>query len=149
MTVTVAGDNDFHPFLLDLSGRPGNTVVNLQTCNSPVSDPDLCLGSEYIVNDQFATSNAGGDCATRSNAGHRVGLAEDVRYSRPPEPTTIQIGTYSGKGDVTLELTCNRCLWDPRNVPPRQLRPVLRGTKCAHAVSISTTDGIVGQYTNT
>ena len=41
VTVTVAGDNDFFPFMLDLTLATGNKRLDFHTCSSPVRDPDV------------------------------------------------------------------------------------------------------------
>ena len=52
VSVNIAGNNDFHPYMLDLRNQRGNTQVLLSTCGSEVEDPDLCFYQEYIDDDQ-------------------------------------------------------------------------------------------------
>ena len=52
VSANIVGNNDFHPFMLDLRARTTNTRLRLSTCGSPVQDPDLCLFHEYIDDDQ-------------------------------------------------------------------------------------------------
>lgn len=52
MSTVIAGNNDFRPYMLDLRNTNGNTRLLLNTCSSPVRDPDLCLFREYIDDDQ-------------------------------------------------------------------------------------------------
>ena len=41
VTVTVASDNDFFPFMLDLTLAAGNKRLDFHTCSSLVRDPDV------------------------------------------------------------------------------------------------------------
>ena len=67
------------------------------------------VGAEYIDDDQVATSQATGDCLTRSTR-DRNNLGENVTYVVDPGIWPIQIGTFRGSGDVTLVLECTLTL---------------------------------------
>ena len=93
----INGDAHFEPFMLDLRGRATNTRITLDTCSSPVRDPDLCLYREYIDDDQIDTSQGTGDCPSRPGGNNPEYLGEYVSYVLYPEEYPIQLGTYTGK----------------------------------------------------
>ena len=104
------GSTMFHPFVLDLPpGTTGNMLVNLNTCAS-LGDPDLCLGTEYINDDQYSNFADNGapyltGCTVRP-PGQVLGHGEDVNYVVAPGSNTIQIGSRSASGIVSLTVTC-------------------------------------------
>ena len=70
---------DFRYFVLNLPARNGTNVnyrVNLNTCASLATDPDMCVGTEYF--DDGGSSNSQGACVSRPAAVQQL-----RHYSRP------------------------------------------------------------------
>ena len=101
----------FHTYMLMLNDATSNVQVNLQTCQSEVLDPDLCVGTEYV--DSGRSSPTGRSRTCRSRPGHEDAdsadlrqLGEDLTYVLSPGVYPIQLGSRTGPGSVTLTVTC-------------------------------------------
>ena len=103
---SISGSTDFRPYYLDLRSRSGNTAVNFNTCGSPINDPDMCVGTEY-VDDSHTTDHIGSarSCHTR-RTGVTRSFGENFTIVLPPGLQAVQLGSFSGSGVVRLVTNC-------------------------------------------
>ena len=80
-------------------------LVSIDTCSSLTPDPNLCVGTQYVDDSQFATSNGNGEC-TPAQRQLNNGMGEYARFVMAPGVHVAHIGTYDGDGSVTLSLAC-------------------------------------------